>query len=342
MQMGLLMLTLYSVVRRSIPAIVVGGVAFAWLVLVKLVYVAFFPAFAIYLFTRPGALRNRLRVLALFSLPLIVACCFVGWLNAVRFGSAFESGYGNETSQFFPSQLLRTTPMLVGSLDKGLFIFCPILILGLFGWKEFFHEHKPEAILCVVLIVENLAWAASWHSWEGGWSWGPRYLVPTVPLWLFPSAFLLQGTRSRQLRAVFVLIILVSIITQIPGVLVRDFEIHLIKCCMLTATEQAAAPSDYVAAYVLLRHKLVLRDEVYRFSELNIPGTRQVDVTRYRTFHGLNLWTELSSQQFNRPALRWLPVLGLLALMYLIFQFRRTVGRDLAQKRPESARARGD
>jgi hypothetical protein len=332
MQMGLLMLTLYSVVRRSIPAVCAGGVAFAWLVLVKLIYVVFFPAFAIYLFTRPGALRSRLKVLALFSLPLIVVCCFVGWLNAIRFGSAFESGYGNETSQFFPSQLLRTTPLLMGSLDKGLFIFCPILILGLFGWKEYFRQHKPECILCVVLITENLAWAASWHSWEGGWSWGPRYVVPIIPLWLLPSAFLLQGTRSRQLRAVFVLVMLVSIITQIPGVLVKDQEIHLIKCCMLTPTEQAAAPSDYVAAYVLLRHKLVLHDEVYQLSELHIPGTRQLDLTRYRTFRGLNLWTELSSRQFNKPALRWFPVLGLFALIYLIFQLRRAIDRDLAKK----------
>ena len=333
MQMSLLMLTLYCVVRRSPAFVVAGGVAFAWLVLVKLIYVAFFPVFAIYLFTRSGELRHSLKVLTLFTLPFIASCCFVGWLNAIRFGSALESGYGSEAEQFFPSQLLRTVPMLVGSLDKGLFIFCPILILGLFGWKAFFRQHRPEAILCLVLIAENLLWAASWHSWEGGWSWGPRLLVPTIPLWLLPSAFLLQQTRSRPLQGVFALVILISIILQIPGVMVKDQEIHVLKAILPTPTEQAAAPSDYVSAYILLRHKLVLDNEIYSVSELNIPGTGQLDMSQYRTFHGLNLWTELSVRQLNKPALRWLPILGLLAVIYLTFQFRRAANGDLAQSR---------
>jgi hypothetical protein len=54
MQMGLLMLAVYGVVRRSYPALIAGGMAFAWLILVKLIYVVFLPVFAIYLFTRPG------------------------------------------------------------------------------------------------------------------------------------------------------------------------------------------------------------------------------------------------------------------------------------------------
>jgi hypothetical protein len=342
MQMSLLMLAVYCVVRRSPAIVVAGGVAFAWLVLVKLIYVIFFPVFAIYLFTRPGELRYRLKVLTLFTLPFIVSCCFVGWLNAIRFGSALESGYGSEAEQFFPSQLLRTVAMLVGSLDKGLFIFCPILILGLFGWKTFFQQHRSEAVLSLVLVVANLVWAASWHSWEGGWSWGPRLLVPTIPLWLLPSAFLLQETRSRLLQRIFALVIFISIISQIPGVLVKDQEIHLLKAILPTRAEQAAAPSDYVSAYILLRHKLVLDNEVYSLSELNIPGTGQLDLTRYRTFHGLNLWTELSVRQLNKPALRWLPILGLLAVIYLTFQFRRAVNGNLAESRLQPARDCGN
>ena len=111
---------------------------------------------------------------------------------------------------------------------------------------------------------------------------------------------------------------------------------------MLTSTEQAAAPSDYVAAYILLRHKLFLHNEVYSLSELHIPGTRQLDLTRYRTFCGLNLWTELSAQQFNKPALRWIPILGLLAVIYLTIQFWRAVNGELAKSRLEPAQTRGE
>ncbi len=100
MQMGLLMATVYGVVRRSKRAIIAGGVAFAWLVLVKLIFVVFFPAFALYLLIQPGDLRHRLKILAAFTFPFLAACCLLCWLNFVRFGSAFESGYGGEAKQF--------------------------------------------------------------------------------------------------------------------------------------------------------------------------------------------------------------------------------------------------
>ncbi len=331
MQMGLLTLAVYGVVRRSYPALIAGGIAFAWLVLVKLIYVVFLPVFALYLFTRPGESRYRLKVLTVFTSPFLVACCFLAWLNVVRFGSPLESGYGSESGQFFPSQMWHTIPKLLVSLDKGLFVFCPILILGLLGWKGFFERHRAEAALCGALIAENLLWSASWWSWFGGWSWGPRLLVPTIPLWLLPGAFLLQKVQSRRRLYIFALLTLIAIVLQIPGVLVKDQEIHEIKDGMLTPAEQAAAPSDYVAAYILLRHKLFSHNELYPLSELGISGNRTLDLEKYRTFRGLNLCTELSARQFNKPAIQWIPIAGLLILMWLVFQIGKALRADLTR-----------
>ncbi len=78
MQMGLLTLAVYGAVRQNNRALVAGGIAFAWLVLVKLIYVVFFPIFVVYLFTRPLELRHRLKMLASFSFPFLLACWFSG------------------------------------------------------------------------------------------------------------------------------------------------------------------------------------------------------------------------------------------------------------------------
>jgi hypothetical protein len=329
MQMSLLMLAVYGVIRRSKPALLAGGFAFAWLILVKLIYVVFLPVFAIYLSTRPGELRDRLKTLASFTFPFLVGCCFLAWLNVVRFGSPLESGYGSESGRFYPSQLWHTIPKLLVSFDKGMFVFCPILILGVLGWKDFFQRRRAEAMLCLALIVVSLIWAASWWSWYGGWSWGPRLLVPTIPLWLLPGAFLLERVQSRRRLAIFAAVTLVSIILQVPGVLVKDQEIHQIKEAMLTPAEQIAAPSDYVAAYILLKHKLVLHNELYRISEFGSPGNGALDLTRYRTFRGLNVWTELSARQFNKPAIRLLPILGLLVVIFLAVQIGKAMKAEL-------------
>ncbi len=317
MQMGLLLLAVYGVVKGTPKGILAAGMGFAALFLVKLVYAAFLPLFLGYLITRPGELRQRIRCAALFTFPFALAGCFVAWLNMVRFGNPFESGYGSEARQFVPFQLWHTVPQLLVSLDKGLFIFCPLLILGVFGWKEFASKYRPEAVLCGAVLIGNLILAGAWHSWQGGWSWGPRLLVPAIPLWLLPAAFWLARRPSRATLWTFVLLTLLSIVAQIPGVLVRDQEIHDIKENMLTAEEQRSAPSDYVAAYILLRHKLVVRNEVYRASEFHIPGDRELDLTQYRSLMGLNVWTEQVARQMNKPFLRWLPVVALLLLVYL-------------------------
>jgi hypothetical protein len=317
MQMGLLMLAVYGVVRRTPKAIVIGGVGFACLFLVKLIYVLFFPFLLLYLITRPGECRHRIRDAALFTFPFILAGCFIACMNVIRFGNPLESGYGGEASMFLPSQLWWTVPELLGSLDKGLFVFCPILILGLFGWLRFESRYRAEAILCAVLIFVNLILSGAWHSWIGGWSWGPRLLVPFIPLWLLPAAFWLDRRKSKVYYNLFVVLLFISIIVQIPGVLVKDQEIHEIKENALTAQEQLHAPSDYVMACILLRDKLEKHNEVYRVSEFDLPGDREVDVTRFHTFNGLNLWTEQVAHQMNKPALRWLAILALLPIGYL-------------------------
>lgn len=324
MQMGLLLLAVYGVIRGTTRWMIAGSLGLAGLILIKLVHAVLLPIFLGYLLARSGeSTWRQTRKAVLFTSSGILALGLIASLNFVRFGSLLESGYGSEAHQFFPSQMWHTIPKLLGSPDKGLFIFCPVVFLGVFGWRAFARQHPCETILCGAIVVSNLILAGAWHSWEGGWSWGPRLLVPTIPLWLLPAAFWLDQRPPRAWFAVATLVILSSIMVQVPGVLVKDQQIHHIKYTMLTPGEQAWFPSDYSAAYILLWHKLMSGNEVYQVSEFGIPGDRQLDLTPYQTFKGLNLWTEHMARRFDKPWLRWLPALGLLVIGYLSVQVWR-------------------
>jgi hypothetical protein len=325
MQMCLLLLVVYGVVQGTPEAIIEGGIGFAGLFLVKLVYAPFFLLFLAYLLTRPREFRQRIRNAALFSLPVVLAGCFVVWLNVFRFGDPLESGYGAQARLFLPGQLWQTVPELLGSPDKGLFVFGPILLLGLLGWKGFASRYRPEAVLCGGVIVVNLMIAGAWYWWQGGWSWGPRLLVPAIPLWLLPAAFWLESRRSQVKYWAFAVLMLISVAAQIPGVLVKDSEIHVVKEEMLTSQERPSAPSDYVAAWMILWHKLEGRKEAYRTSEFHIPGDRELDLTGHRTFSGFNIWTEQVARQKHLPALRWLPLVALFLFGYLAIQIGATI-----------------
>ena len=129
------------------------------------------------------------------------------------------------------------------------------------------------------------------------------------------------------------MLLFVSFIVQIPGIVVKDQEIHWIRYVELNAVEQRAIPSDYAMACILLRHKLVEQNEVYRGPEFNLPADRIVDLTRKRTFNGLNIWTEEVARLQNKPLLRWLPLLALFPICYLAIK----IGKEA--RAPESIKA---
>jgi hypothetical protein len=318
MQTALLTLAVYGVVGKGSGRLVVGGLGFAGLVLVKLVHVVLLPIFIAYLLWRWRTAWGRwTRMVSFFVFPVLLALGLVGWLNAIRFGSPLETGYGTEARQFLPAQMPDTLPRLLGSLDKGLFVFCPVLALGVAGWSAFFRRYPREAALCGALALGNLLLAASWHSWVGGWSWGPRLLVPAIPLWLLPAGLAFGGSPSARAWASVAGLVLVSVVVQVPGVLVKDQQIHHIGQNMLTEPERAAFPANWPAAWIMLKHKLTRPDEVYSVDEFGLPSDRHLDLTRYRTFNGLNLWTEHISRQFNMPSIRWLPLFSLAAVLIL-------------------------
>jgi hypothetical protein len=313
-QMAFLLLAVYGVVRATPRSIAAAGAGFAALMVVKLVHVALLPFFIAYLLALPSPAPRR-RFLAFFATPVVLAIGLLAWLNVARFGNPLESGYGAEAHQFFLSQLPATIPQLLFSLDKGLFVFSPVVVLGLLGWRPFIGQRRRDALLFAAIIIVELALAGAWHSWGGGWSWGPRLLVPTIPLWLAPAAFWLKGARTARRFQIAALITVLSVVVQIPGVLVKDQEIHEIKSNMLTPEERASVTSDFLAAPVLLLHKLRSREEVYGVTDLGVPGDRMLDLRSYSTFRGVNVFTEHLARQFHRPMIRWLPLATLLAMV---------------------------
>ena len=114
------------------------------------------------------------RATAGFVLPVGVALAY----NAVRFGNPLETGYAGEVGSF-------STPFLEGlrglwtSPGRGLLLYCPLVVPALFGLRRL-----PRAVALYVAgsLVGLTLLYAKWHMWEGGWCWGPRFLVPALPL----------------------------------------------------------------------------------------------------------------------------------------------------------------
>jgi 4-amino-4-deoxy-L-arabinose transferase-like glycosyltransferase len=152
-----------------------------------------------------------LAALAAWFLPFLAWLGAVAWANWVRFGSVWETGYGAEARNY-------TTPLAEGvgglllSPGRGLLWYWPAAFVALAGLVRLARRAPALAAYAASTLLLSLLLFGRYYQWYGGGSWGPRFLMPVLPL-LGPGLALLaeRAGRSRPALAAFVLTTLVGL-----------------------------------------------------------------------------------------------------------------------------------
>lgn len=144
--------------------------------------------------------RNVLRVIA-GGLPFAAALAIY---NRVIFGSYFALSSGFERDPAFRAMAKQglfgislPDPIVLARLlfdpTRGLFVFSPILLVGLAALPRVRSALTPRQFWSLVAVpVAILLMYAGYPNWHGGWTVGARYLVPAMPFFALFVAF----TRS--------------------------------------------------------------------------------------------------------------------------------------------------
>jgi hypothetical protein len=138
--------------------------------------------------------------------------------NALRFGHPMDSGYRLGFSDF-----TNPFPGMIGLLispARGLVFYMPQVLLTIPGYWLGQHKHRSECPKVLVMLLTYLFFFGSWRIWHGGWSWGPRYLVPVMPLmFLFIAPVWESFPRLHPFwRGMIFLLVGISILIQVVGV----------------------------------------------------------------------------------------------------------------------------
>jgi len=129
-------------------------------------------------------------------------CFGAPWRTSLEVASSFT-----EKGLFLG--LFRTGPTrealwgLTFSEYRGLFFVSPVLLLAFLGLPRM---PKRERVMIVAIALLFLLAVASFNGWEGGFAFGPRHILPMIPLLAIPLAFL----RGRVLLAIGVVLLVVS------------------------------------------------------------------------------------------------------------------------------------
>jgi hypothetical protein len=188
------------------------------------VWVAFL---AIPLFVSWAAIWSR-RSLLQVLVPMAVSLGFLGWYNELRFNKVFVGTYGPNGG--FVTPLWHGLDGLLLSPGKSLFVFDPLTVMGVIGLVVLFVgragvRHRPFGVLCLLLVVPRLLFFAKWGIWDGGVVWGPRFLLPVVPVLTLAVIPVLQATNPRRILGVVVRA--VTVVLGVAGVLVSALSVRV-------------------------------------------------------------------------------------------------------------------
>lgn len=149
-------------------------------------------------------------------LPLFLALLAQLALSYIRSGGTVQIGYAGEgwTTPFW-----QGFTGLLFSPGRSLFLYSPLTLLafpGLFLLRR--QGHSPLTNVIALLFVIQLATYASWWAWDGGWVWGPRFLISTLPLLMLGLLPWLEPGFGQ--RMIVIVLATMGFIVQLPGVMV--------------------------------------------------------------------------------------------------------------------------
>lgn len=111
---------------------------------------------------------------------VVVGGAITGLVNWARFGSPLTTGYGGETWTF---DFAHGLPGILISPAHGILLAFPAFLLAPLGFAALWQRGWRLAGLALgLLVVLQILNVAAWDQWWGGWNWGPRLLVPALPL----------------------------------------------------------------------------------------------------------------------------------------------------------------
>jgi len=167
-----------------------------------------------------------------FVAGLVTVLTLLLGYNVARFGKFLDTGYGAEV-ECWRTPLFEGFYGLLVSSGRGLLWYTPLVFVSAVCIRAFFKRHPREAVYGILSLLALLLLYARWYVWEGGWCWGPRFLLPIIPILMLPIGAALGRFHRWTVsgRVSFFGVVGIAVFVSISGLLVNyvDYYAWLVK-----------------------------------------------------------------------------------------------------------------
>jgi hypothetical protein len=196
--------------RRRPGLVFLAGFLAAYAAVVELYIGPVSAILGIYLLFQCIKRERPIDDLALFCVGAAIPTLILLGYNQLAFGSPWEMGYFHHATREFaevhnehnplglalPGSVVGRLGSLLWGRHRGLTFYAPILLLTAPGWVALIARRWTIVaaitfLVCFSVLLVNVFYP----EWTGGWSTGPRLLVPLLPFAVLPIAGLISDER---------------------------------------------------------------------------------------------------------------------------------------------------
>jgi hypothetical protein len=169
--------------------------------------------FAIYL-----AVNKKFRALIVFSTPLFIALAATAFIDVYMCNGIFRP-----LQPFVAGNVFSGASGLLFSPSYGIFLFSPFIMASVSVLPVFTRKHGMESFIIFTGAASYFLVISLWHCWWGGDSFGPRLLVPVIPLMTIPLVYIKETVLFKcwTLRYAFIAAVCVSLFINAAGAILH-------------------------------------------------------------------------------------------------------------------------
>ena len=229
--------------------------------------------------------RHTLQAISCFLGPAVLVLLGLAGANWLRFGSPAYTGYA--ATETFSGVFWEGFRGLLFSPGKSLFLFSPPLLLAFVGLPSALRRWPELVLFSLGVASAHVLLYSAWYGWDGGWCWGPRFLVPIVPLLMLLALPVIQAATDGGTLAIagVAIISIVSLLIQ-AGAVAVDF----VRYYAYLVSRGIPTSLYYVPAYSqAIGHLVALNPMRLRWDLLDLAWVRPTATGPLVNWAGLGL-----------------------------------------------------
>ncbi len=234
-----LLISVYWIIRYSKNleerCLIYSALALAYCVLTKAIGFIFFPCLLVYIFwciyAKKQNLFDRLKPVAIFAIVFIFSNFLVLSYNHIIYGSILSFGKDNPVT--IATSVAQSTHFVKGvyyyliSPGKGVILFNLPIILSFVALAKIPKERRKEVVLFLLIFIVNLLFFVKSFKRGSLFSWGPRYLLPSIPFLVLLIGYYYEGYKNLTGRIFVWLLSVVGFLVMFPCMFINQSKFYL-------------------------------------------------------------------------------------------------------------------